>query len=225
MKFLVLTICALFLSSDIAHTKPANDQVQRGLTLAEQVYNTDNPVQTRSNLTVEEQNLVDGVTQPGALKVHFQLIGGAKNRDAKNLVAYINGTENRDAENRGGENLIAAYTGCWAWNQTYERKAILGNTLYTYWQTTKVCAVNGRVTSVAVTNADGETSTPGWRIAGAPRKSAKSVGWEGRGLARFYFVLGSGGFDVQSPSNCIQQRLNANGRDRRSMSSCNLDAP
>jgi hypothetical protein len=220
MKFLTLTaVCALFLGSDIAHTKAANDQVQRGLALAEQVYSADNPVQARSNLTVEEQNLVDGVTQPAALKVHTQLIGGPKNRDAESLVAYINGVENS-----GAEKLVAAYTGCWALNQTYERKALLRNTLYTYWQTTKVCARNGRVTSVAVTNADGETSTPGWRIARDPRKSAKSVGWEGRGLARYYFVLGAGGIDVQQPSDCIQQRLNANGRDHRSMKSCNLDA-
>jgi hypothetical protein len=224
MKFLALTVCALFLGSDIAHTKAANDQVQRGLTLAEQVYNADNPVQARSNLTVEEQKLVDGVTQPGALKVHSQLIGGAKNRDAENLVAYINGAENRDAENRGAENLVAAYTGCWQRSKTSERKSILGNTLYTYWQTTRVCAKNGRVTSVAVTNAGGETSTPGWRIARPPTKSAKSVGWEGRGLARYYFVLGAGGIDIQNPSDCIQQRLNANGRDHRAMTSCNLDA-
>lgn len=225
MKFLIVTVCALFLGSDIAHAKVANDQVQRGLALAEQVYNADNPIQTRSDLTVEEQKLVDGVTQPAALKVHFQLIGGPKNLDAKNLVAYINGAENRNAENRGTENLIAAYTGCRSLNQTYERKALLGNTLYTYWQTTKVCAYNGRVTSVAVTNAGGETSTPGWRIARAPTKSAKSVGWEGRGLARYYFVLGAGGIDIQNPSDCIQQRLNANGRDHRPMKSCNLDAP
>jgi len=224
MKFLALTVCALFLGSDIAHTKAANNQVQRGLTLAEQVYNADNPVQARSNLTVEEQNLVDGVTQPAALKVHFQLIGGAENRDAENLVAYINGAENRDAESRGAENLVAAFDGCWERKKTYEAKAAFGNTLYTAWQTTRVCARDGRVTSVAVTNAGGETSTPGWRIARAPTKSAKSVGWEGRGLAQYYFVLGAGVIDIQNPSDCIQQRLNANGRDHRSMSSCNLDA-
>jgi hypothetical protein len=62
MKFLILTVCALFLGSDIVHTKTANEQVQRGLTLAEQVYNVDNPVQARSNLIVEKQNLVDGET-------------------------------------------------------------------------------------------------------------------------------------------------------------------
>ena len=240
MKFLILTVCALFLGSDIANAKTTNDQVQRGLALAEQVYSADNPVQARSALTVEEQKLVDGVTQPAALKVHFQLIGDAENRDAKNLVAYIKGVENRDAENlvayingtenratenRGAENLIAAYTGCWTRSQTNKRKALLGNTLYTYWQTTRVCARNGRVISVAVTNADGETSTPGWRIVRNPVKSHKSVGWEGRGLARYYFVLGAGGVDIQHPSDCIQLRLNADGRHYRPMSSCNLDAP
>jgi hypothetical protein len=152
------------------------------------------------------------------------LIGGPKNLDAKNLVAYINGAENRNAENRGTENLIAAYTGCWSLNQTDEHTARFGNTLFTYWQTTKVCAINGRVSSVAVTYADGETNTPGWRIKSPPEKSAKSVGWEGRGLAKFFFVFGTNGFDLQHSSPCIQQRLNANGHDHQSMRTCNLDA-
>lgn len=122
----------LFLSS--AYTKDANDQLQRGLTLAKRVYNADDPVQARSKLTVEEQNLVDSVTQPGALKVDYQLIGSAKYPSIKNLVAYINGAKNPGAKNPGAENLIAAYSGCWGLNQRYKRKAIFGNTLYTYWR-------------------------------------------------------------------------------------------
>jgi len=214
----------LFLSSDIAYTKDANDQLQRGLTLAKRVYNADDPVQARSKLTVEEQNLVDSATQPGALEVHYQLIGSAKGPGVKNLVAYINGAKNPGAKNPGAENLVAAYSGCWELNQVGGRKSRLGNTLYTYWQTTRVCAKNGRVTSVAVTDADGETSTPGWRVAHAPTTKSKNVRWEGRGLARYYFVLGAGGWDVGNPTDCIQQRLNGNGVHHLSSPSCNLDA-
>jgi hypothetical protein len=204
-KYLLLLAPVLVvIGAVMAHAETVSDQVQRGLTLAEQVYNADDPIKARSALTVEEQNLLDSVTQPATLDVESLLIP--------------------DAETLGAATL-KAFTGCWAMNQVYERKALLGNTLYTYWQTTQVCAQNGQVTSVAVTNADGETSTPGWRIAHAPTTSTKNVRWEGRGLARYYFVFGAGGWDLQHPSDCIQQRLNANGHDHRSMSSCNLDAP
>ncbi|GAA6617209.1 hypothetical protein [Scytonema sp. NUACC26] len=199
---------------DTNGANPAEDpSVQRGLALAEQVYNANDPVQARSDLTVEEQNLVDSVTQPAALEVQSQPIDSAPTQGAPTQGASTQGAS-----------TLSTYTGCWGLNQSAKRKALLGNTLYTYWQTTQVCARNGRVTSVAVTNAGGETSTPGWRIARNPTTSTKNVGWEGRGLARYYFVLGAGGIDVQNPTDCIQMRLNGNGRNYRYLSSCNLDA-
>jgi hypothetical protein len=85
--------------------------------------------------------------------------------------------------------------------------------------------VNGSVYSVWVDGAGGETSTPGWRIAHAPTTSTLNVGWEGRGLARYYFVFGAGGWDLIHPSDCIQQLLNANGHDHRSTRSCDLWNP
>jgi hypothetical protein len=191
----------------MAHAESSTDQevvtdqeiVSEGLALAERVYNSNDPIKARSALTVEEQDLLDSVTQPSTFDVEFR--------------SSISPAQN-----------LARFTGCWALNQKVEAQALLGNTLYTYWQTTQVCANYGTVTSVAVTYADGETSTPGWKIGRAPTKSAKNVGWEGRGLARYYFVLGAGPWDLQHPSDCIQQRLNANGRDHRYTPSCNLDA-
>jgi hypothetical protein len=56
-------------------------------------------------LTVEEQCLVDGVTQPAALKVHFQLIGGAENHNLKNLVIYFKGADNLIAYINGAVNM------------------------------------------------------------------------------------------------------------------------
>jgi hypothetical protein len=118
----------------------------------------------------------------------------------------------------------AKFNGCFSVHATGGRKALFGNTLYTFWQTTKVCAKGGKVTSVAVTSAGGETSTPGWRIAHAPTTSKLNVGWEGRGLAAYHFVLGAGPWDIQHPSDCIQLRLNADGKHFRAMSSCDLEA-
>jgi hypothetical protein len=119
----------------------------------------------------------------------------------------------------------AKFHGCWSVHATGGRKGFFGNTLYTFWQTTKVCANAGKVTSVAVLGAGGETSTPGWRIAHAPNTSKLNVGWEGRGLAQYHFVLGAGPWDIQHPSDCLQLRLNADGKHFRVMLSCDLRAP
>jgi hypothetical protein len=118
----------------------------------------------------------------------------------------------------------AKFNGCFSVHATGGRKAFFGNTLYTFWQTTKVCAKGGKVTSVAVTSAGGETSTPGWRIAHAPTTSKLNVGWEGRGKAAYHFVLGAGPWDIQHPSDCLQLRLNADGKHFRVMTSCDLEA-
>jgi hypothetical protein len=118
---------------------------------------------------------------------------------------------------------VKSFNGCWALHGTAGRKALFGNTLYTYWQTTRVCARNGRVTSVNVYDAGGETSTPGWRIDKPPTRRPQNVGWEGRGIAEYHFVLG-GPWDIQRPTDCIQLRLNADGRHYRSMGSCDPGA-
>src|SRR4051812_42616857 len=113
-KYLLLLAPVLVvIGAVMAHAEAVSDQVQRGLTLAKQVYNADDPIKARSALTVEEQNLLDSVTQPATLDVEFRPTSAAKN--------------------------LAAFTGCWALDQKSESKAKLGNTLYTYWQTTRVC--------------------------------------------------------------------------------------
>lgn len=119
---------------------------------------------------------------------------------------------------------VAAASGCRSWHYTGYAKATFGNMLYTFWQTTTVCASGGRVTSVAVSDLGGETRALGWRIAKSPTKATKNVSWEGRGLGQYYFVLGAGGWDVQHPSSCLQVRINANLKDRRMLLSCDLAA-
>ena len=107
-------------------------------------------------------------------------------------------------------------------HQKYARKALAGNTLYTYWQSTHVCTSKGKVTKVWVSDAGGETSTPGWRIDKRPNTSTKNVHWEGRGAARYHFVLGAGPWNIQHPVDCIQERLNADGRHYLTTKSCDL---
>jgi hypothetical protein len=179
---------------------------QEGLDLASRVFEASDPARAYSALSDEERVKVDAVTLPASLEVSESLV------DA-------NGKEIPSSDLRmHPEN----YSGCYGWHQTYKRTALLGNTLYTYWQTTSVCVSNGTVTGVSVTDAGGETSTPGWRIDKGPDLATKNVGWEGRGVAHYHFVFGTGGWDVQHPTDCVQQRLNGNGHDHLSSGSCDL---
>jgi hypothetical protein len=179
-------------------------QAQEGLAIATRVFASENPTDAYAALRDEERAKFDGVTTPGELQMSetFVDMGGK--------------------EITPESTMTPAYSGCYGWHQTYGRKALFGNTLYTYWQSTSVCVSNGTVTSVSVYDAGGETSTPGWRITHSPTTATKNVYWEGRGKAQYYFVFGAGGWDIQHPTDCIQQRLNGNGHDHVSSSSCDL---
>lgn len=179
--------------------------------LLQRVFNAADPVAAYDQLNAEDRAIVDRATQPyGDLETHFET---APADDAEGLDA-----------NAHADALHAKFSGCWALHFTGKRKAFFGNTIYTYWQNTNVCASGGKVTKVSVTNAGGETSTPGWRIRHAPATSTYNPGWEGRGKAQYYFVLGVGGWDIHHPSDCLQGRLNADGSHYRVMTSCDLQA-
>lgn len=182
---------------------------KEGADLASKVFSASDPAAARAKLSAAEREKFDQATMPASLEV------SEKKR------VPVSGEE---GDAKAGDQTAAAGSDCYGYNQTFKRKAALGNTLYTYWQTTHVCRRGRHITSVRVTNAGGETSTPGWRIDKGPRVSTKNVGWEGRGNARYHFVLGVGGWDIAHPTDCIQQRVNVNGHSHRSMPSCNLDA-
>ena len=49
----------------------------------------------------------------------------------------------------------------------FEQKALLGNTLYTYWQTVEICGAPGvKIHDVKVIDSGGETKTPTWSYEG-----------------------------------------------------------
>lgn len=199
-------------SNDPAATTNHNEVLTPYQPLLQRVFNAANPGAAYEQLTAEDRTIVDHATQPyGDPDTHFEI---APVDDAE-------GTESTDAH---ADALQARFSGCWALHFTGARKAILGNTLYTYWQNTNVCVSGGKVTKVSVTNAGGETRTLGWRITHEPTTSTYNAGWEGRGKAQYYFVLGVGGWDIQHPSDCLQGRLNADGSHYRVMTSCDLQA-
>lgn len=182
--------------------------------LARRVLDSADPKGAYEALSVPDRAAFDSVTIPAT-------------EEAASTVEPSGDTVAEDEADEPTDGLALAKkvgrSGCFSVSRTGKAKARAGNTLFTYWQTTRVCAKRGRVTSIKVTNAGGETSTPGWRIDRRPTTQVKSVGWEGRSVARYYFVLGVGGWDVQRPSRCIQLRLNANLRDRRILTHCNID--
>lgn len=63
----------------------------------------------------------------------------------------------------------------------FEQKAILGNVLYTFWQTVEICASPGfKVHSVNIIDRGGETKTPTWSYDGEaspPASYAIGNGW------------------------------------------------
>jgi hypothetical protein len=122
-----------------------------------------------------------------------------------------------------GSKVSVAYSGCWAMQTTgWSQSRFLHKTLYRYGQSTEVCVSRGRVTKIYVYNVWDETSTPGWRTVKDAKTAAFNVGWEGRGRAQYYFVLGVGGWDIQHPTTCLQLRLNGNGYNYALNGSCSL---
>jgi hypothetical protein len=168
---------------------------QAGLNVAKRVFAAQNPADAYKGLSEAERKSFHDATMPKAT-THTTAVAPMK--------------------------AAAAAGNCWNVRQTWERKNVLGNTLYTYWQTTAVCIRNKKISKVKVQDAGGETGTPGWRIAKKPTVSTKNVQWEGRGKAAFHFVLGAGPWDLAHPSDCIQLRLNKNGHSYQSSKSCDL---
>ncbi|MFF2641716.1 hypothetical protein ACFVUB_17905 [Streptomyces niveus] len=101
--------------------------------------------------------------------------------------------------------------GCWYGKATGSSRAAAGNTLYTFWVENTWCSNGSSVTSNSYRTADGETSTPGWRYEGVKSKGAGIVGNQGRAWAKHLFILGVGGWDIQSPNECIRVKGSASG--------------
>lgn len=100
--------------------------------------------------------------------------------------------------------LDVTATGCWLGRSNDSRKAPAGNTLYTFFTTLRWCASGSTVTSATLYEADGETSTPGWRYDGVRARNWGIINNTGRAYARHRFVLGIGGYDVKTDDNCLR---------------------
>ena len=101
---------------------------------------------------------------------------------------------------------------CWKGQARGSGKNSVGGTLYTYWVEGTWCASGNRVTSTSFTRADGETKTPGWRYAGVKSKGDEVASNRGRVWAKHRFILGIGGWDIQTVDVCLRFSGEPNGK-------------
>lgn len=95
-------------------------------------------------------------------------------------------------------------TGCWTAKAARQATAAAGNVLYTYFTTGGWCSSGSTVTSARFVEAGGETSTPGWRYEGVIKTGSGVYSNQGRTYSQHQFVLGVGGWDIQSPTPCAR---------------------
>jgi hypothetical protein len=101
---------------------------------------------------------------------------------------------------------------CWKGQARGSGKNAIGKTIYTYWVEGSWCASGNRVTSSAFTRADGETKTPGWRYDAVKSKDHEIANNIARVWAKQRFILGIGGWDIQTVDVCLRFSGEANGK-------------
>lgn len=107
-------------------------------------------------------------------------------------------TEARDA----GLPIAPHATGCWTRRANFADLSLANTVLYKWWHVTRWCATGTKVTSASVAERGGQPITVGWRYAGVyQQKAGVSYGW-GRSYAQHKFILGVGGWDVQTTMPC-----------------------
>jgi hypothetical protein len=181
-------------SSEVTHAKA----------VAATVFASADPKAAYSALSAADRTAFDMLEQPTALHTATT----ATKIDAKLLTAQ--------------QAVSPAYVGCWAMAADDYASDALGLTLYEYGQTTDVCVGSaGSVYQIDVYNVWNHIDMAGWRFDHSD-PATSNVGWEGRGLAKFLFILGSGGWDIQNDNPCLQLRLNADGHSSLVTESCNL---
>jgi len=94
--------------------------------------------------------------------------------------------------------------GCWTQRWTWNKKAAVGNTLFTYYHVGKWCASGSSVTSASIADRGGETSTPGWSYQGVTASASGIVSNEGRSYSKHKFVFKIGSFTVQTQTPCAR---------------------
>ena len=101
-----------------------------------------------------------------------------------------------------GALLSPMAVGCWTGRADWNIKALAGNTLYTYYHVGRWCSSGSTITSSSIADKGAQTFTVGWRYAGVPASGAGIVSNQGRSYTQHKFILGVGGWDVQTTLEC-----------------------
>lgn len=96
--------------------------------------------------------------------------------------------------------------GCWSKRVDGTAHAAAGNALYSLYHAGSWCADGSRVTSAAVADRGGQIYTVGWRYEGAVGGAAGVIDNQGRSYSQLKFVLGTGGWDIQTALPCLRVR-------------------
>jgi len=101
-----------------------------------------------------------------------------------------------------GKAITPMAYGCWTQRWSWAGKALAGNTLYTYYHVGGWCASGTSVTRAWEADSGGQTYAIGWRYEGVVKRSSGIVSNQGRSYTQHKFVLGAGGWDVQTSIPC-----------------------
>jgi hypothetical protein len=135
------TLAAMIIAALAAPPAQAATPADLGLAIARKVLASASPHVAYAKLSSQEKTLFDDVERPTNVQASTTI------RPVSSLV------KPQDAL------AAAAYTRCWAMQNSGYAKAAAGNTLYTYGQSVQVCVRSGSVTSVTVYNVWQETAT------------------------------------------------------------------
>lgn len=115
----------------------------------------------------------------------------------------------------------AATSSCWTAWAYFDKNAIAGNTVYSWWQTLTWCSTNGTtITSHTVVDRGGETSSPGWSYTGHGLANNAIVGNQIRQYTQEKFTF-SVAWTSFTSTECAQIRGTATGTPSV-LNSCSL---
>lgn len=119
--------------------------------------------------------------------------------------------------NAQGKSLSTNATGCWTARTQWEQKNIYGGGIYMWYHVGSWCASGSTVTSSGIADWGGQTYAIGWRYEGRINGSSGIVSNQGRSYTQQKFVLGVGGWDVDTRQECARIIGNASGSASGSM--------
>jgi hypothetical protein len=206
LRLAAVPILALGLLGTVASpaTAAPASTAQRAMALARAVASSKDPSASLAGLSTADQALVKEAVTPVRTDVTMERLATPANAGIT------------------PDNFF----GSWGLHGTWTAKDIYGISLFSFWQTTTVTSTNGDAITTVTVSDKGEqifNAGIGWRVAHAAVGSTKNCGWEGRGLAKFYFVFGTGGYDLAHPTNCGQIRMNIDGINKWILTSCDLE--